>query len=236
MPQKNEFKYDREAIFKDFNNGISVNQIMNKYGISRSSFWRIIRIITNTKPREYKKVNKLLTKEFLEEHYVRLKKPVYFIAKEFNIKSSNSVKMSLIKHGFKLVHDRKRKHARLRDYEGFRWRGCGEIGLKAFNIIKRGADKRNIEFNITIEYVWNLFLKQNRKCALSGVDICFNQIENGTNQQTASLDRIDSLKGYTEDNVQWVHKIVQKLKWDFPEKDFINWCSLIANNTKDKKC
>lgn len=32
--------------------------------------------------------------------------------------------------------------------------------------------------------------------------------------QTASLDRIDSSKGYTIDNVWWIHKQLNWMKWD----------------------
>ena len=39
---------------------------------------------------------------------------------------------------------------------------------------------------------------------------------------TASLDRIDSKKGYIEGNVQWVHKNVNKMKMDLDEKEFFS--------------
>jgi hypothetical protein len=46
------------------------------------------------------------------------------------------------------------------------------------------------------------------------------------------LDRIDSSKGYTIDNVQWVHKIVNIMKHDVEEKEFFNWCKLITERNK----
>ena len=93
--------------------------------------------------------------------------------------------------------------------------------------IRTSAKKRNINLNISIEYAWELFKKQNGKCSLSGMDIYFS-----TNNQygTASLDRIDSQKGYIEGNVQWIHKDINWMKNDFKQEDFIKYCKLIAVN------
>ena len=71
--------------------------------------------------------------------------------------------------------------------------------------------------------------KYNRKCALSGIEIKFitSNSEYCSKEQTASLDRIDSTKGYTLDNVQWVHKAVNNMKMNLTDQNFINWCSII---------
>lgn len=45
---------------------------------------------------------------------------------------------------------------------------------------------------------------------------------------TASLDRIDSSKGYIEGNVQWVHKYVNVMKWDFSMEEFLDICRKIC--------
>ena len=82
-----------------------------------------------------------------------------------------------------------------------------------------------MEFNITIEYVADLYKKQEGRCAISGMDIDIQ----GTpwKGQTGSLDRIDSSKGYVEGNVQWVHKIVNEMKWDLEEEEFFSIVKLI---------
>jgi len=113
------------------------------------------------------------------------------------------------------------------------WAGYGELSGEYFNNIKYGAIARNLEFNITIEQIWELFLKQNRKCILSGVGLKFNSYSR-VNDGTASLDRIDSSKGYIEGNVQWVHKAVNYMKWDKTDKDFIKWCDIISEYNKQK--
>jgi len=95
---------------------------------------------------------------------------------------------------------------------GSNWRGYGEIGLTYFNSIKYGAKSRNLEFKLTIEDLWNLFLKQGKKCALSGLELTMFRCIKNQNQGNASLDRINSLKGYTIDNVQWIHKDINQMK------------------------
>lgn len=106
------------------------------------------------------------------------------------------------------------------------WRGYGELSQKHFNGIKLSAKFRKLDFSITIEYLWNLFLKQNKKCALSGIELQFKK--NHKNMTTASLDRIDSSKGYIEGNVQWVHKDVNLMKQKFGQQLFLFYCETIA--------
>jgi len=71
-----------------------------------------------------------------------------------------------------------------------------------------------------------IFLEQDKKCALTNLDI-----EMGT---TASLDRIDSSKGYINGNIQWLHKNVNQMKWDLNQSHFISLCELIVENNKIK--
>ena len=107
------------------------------------------------------------------------------------------------------------------------WNGCGEISGNIWNRIKQNAQGRNIPFTITPEEIWNIFIKQNRKCALTGVDLHFNKNRCREENTNASLDRIDSTKGYSADNVQWVHKDVNNIKWDFSEKELLEWVEKI---------
>jgi len=51
-------------------------------------------------------------------------------------------------------------------------------------------------------------------------------------QQTASLDRIDSSKGYIEGNVQWVHRKINMMKQSYTQEEFIELCqAVVRNNT-----
>lgn len=105
----------------------------------------------------------------------------------------------------------------------------GEILCK----IKNNAYVRNIEYNVSKEYLWNLYLLQNKKCALSGVDIKFgNKYKKLTT--TASLDRIESSSGYVEGNVQWVHKHINMMKRQLNNREFLDWCKTTTNYNENK--
>src|SRR5581483_11893458 len=109
----------------------------------------------------------------------------------------------------------------------FSWKGHGEISKVFFNNIKKHAREKGREFNISIEYIWDLFLKQNKKCAYSGRELNF-PCRRGDIKGTASLDRIDSREGYIQNNVQWIHKTINTMKSDISEPEFLGFCNEIA--------
>lgn len=128
-----------------------------------------------------------------------------------------------IRHPEKYLLCRKCK---IRGKNNYLWNGHEEISGDIFYKIKHGADIRDIPFNLTKEFLWKLFLKQDRKCALSGMKIALKVLRR--DKSTASLDRIDSNKGYTEDNVQWIHKDVNLMKNAFAQDYFISVCKLVS--------
>lgn len=104
-----------------------------------------------------------------------------------------------------------------------------------WNKIKTDAQKRNLEMSITKEYALSVFMNQGGICALSGQILSFPKSEY-TRQKfadgTASLDRIDSSKGYIEGNIQWIHKDIQRMKWNFSDDELYNLCTMITNYDK----
>ena len=112
-----------------------------------------------------------------------------------------------------------KKHAGFTGYE--------EIHGNTWTMIKKNARTRNISFTVSIETAWNLYLQQDRRCALTGVPIAF--AKKIKSKRTASLDRIDSTKSYTADNIQWVHRVVNLMKASMFQPDFIGWCQAVAN-------
>jgi hypothetical protein len=135
--------------------------------------------------------------------------------------------LSLVKHQstkcFKCGHGNKgEKH--------HSFKGHKEIPGSWF---RRYLNKRNKwEFNITLEDVYNLWIKQNKKCNLSGLDISFLNLKINSYDLvcTASLDRIDSKRGYLKDNIQLVHKDVNMMKKEYDQDYFIKICKLIGKN------
>lgn len=77
-----------------------------------------------------------------------------------------------------------------------------------FNQLKQSAQKRNIPFNLTMSDLNNLSFPIT--CPILGIPLVFN---NGTPQDNSySVDRIDSSKGYTKDNIVVVSYRANKLK------------------------
>lgn len=108
------------------------------------------------------------------------------------------------------------------------WEGVGDLSGAMFHRIREGAKSRGIDFQITKEYLWELFENQGAACALSGVPITL--VRTPTIKGTASLDRVDSSGPYCPGNVQWVHKDVNKMKQDLDERVFLAWCTRIHEN------
>jgi len=117
------------------------------------------------------------------------------------------------------------------------FKGIGNLAGAYITEIKRSAKNRELEFNIDTQYLWDLLLFQNFKCALTGESITVSK--NWRKYEfTASLDRIDSTKGYIPGNLQWVHKIVNRLKSNFQENELYFWVEKIylhKNRWKIKK-
>lgn len=109
------------------------------------------------------------------------------------------------------------------------FKGCGELPMSLWNRIKSGAKRRNMEFTITIDYAWDLFLKQNRCCVLTKMPLELFSVIHKKIQGSASLDRIDSSKGYIKGNVQWIHKDVNMMKGNYNQSYFIELCKKIAS-------
>lgn len=82
---------------------------------------------------------------------------------------------------------------------------------------------RTLSCSITIIDLYDLWIKQDRKCAISGLPLEIAK------NSTASIDRIDPSKGYIEGNVQWVHRTINRMKWDMNQQDFVKWCKMVAS-------
>lgn len=96
--------------------------------------------------------------------------------------------------------------------------------------IKWNAKTRALEFSLTKQLLWELYQRQNGKCALSGLLIGFanTSSEHTNGKTTASLDRIDSTIGYLPTNVQWVHKEINRMKGQLSDAEFKKLCSLVV--------
>lgn len=117
-----------------------------------------------------------------------------------------------------------------------RWTGYGKISGEFWDNILRGARglkgrKHSVPMTISIKQAWELFVKQDGKCALSGIVLEMSSVRS---LHTASLDRIDSSKGYVKGNIQWVHKDINMMKRTYSQQHFVNMCKLVASNLQNQ--
>lgn len=105
-----------------------------------------------------------------------------------------------------------------------------EIPTSWFNKYRLGAKGRGLEFSIVEQDVFEKLEKQGYKCALSGQDISFKTRRGKSHR--ASIDRIDSSKGYIRDNIQIVAKELNMMKLDHSQADFIELCKKVAEYNK----
>jgi hypothetical protein len=116
--------------------------------------------------------------------------------------------------------------------------GEGHVSFKGFKEIRgsfwskcqRSALVREIPFELDIEDAWDLFEKQNRRCALSGIPLSFGP--RYSTSANASLDRIDSSKSYAVGNIQWVHKVINIMRNTLSIDEFIEWCRRVGDFTR----
>lgn len=123
------------------------------------------------------------------------------------------------------------KYKRKLGKDNYKFTGYEKITGYQWCVIKINAKKRNIDFDLDIKDAYELLVKQDFKCKLSGLDI---ELSKGFKKKswTATLDRIDSKKGYTIDNVQWLHKDINTMKWAFSQEQFLNYCKIITEKIK----
>lgn len=102
----------------------------------------------------------------------------------------------------------------------------GNLTLTQYTKLKKSAEKRGYEFSVSIEYLWNLYISQNKKCSITGDSI--------EDVRKASLDRIDSSLGYIEGNVQWVTYRANVSKHTMTMLELYDFCRKVLNHANQQ--
>ena len=95
---------------------------------------------------------------------------------------------------------------------------------------RKGAKRRNIDFNLTFDDYKALYEKQQGLCALSGIEMTL--LHGTTKQQNPtkiSTDRIDNNKGYSKDNIQLIAWQANCAKGTWTTEQLIEMCKNIAS-------
>ncbi len=110
------------------------------------------------------------------------------------------------------------------------WRGFGRIGADYVSDLRRGAHRRSMECPILEETTANLQYLDSLvvdTCPLSGLPLTYPKRARDRSA-TASLDRIDPKQGYVRGNVRWIHKDINRIKWDLSDEVFLSFARDIA--------
>ena len=96
----------------------------------------------------------------------------------------------------------------------------------------KNSKKRFKDFNLTLEYLKQLWEEQKGICPYTGIQLCLAEYKANHNDPiyTASLDRIDSSKGYTIGNVQFISTAINYMKNTMSHEETINLCNIIAKH------
>lgn len=107
--------------------------------------------------------------------------------------------------------------------------------VRLYNGARNRAKKKGWEFNITPEFIYQKLLPL--KCEVTNLNLSLDrELIHKANALAPSLDRIDSSKGYTLDNVQIVCWWYNAMKQDWSEeivKKLLTNCKI--NNEEYKK-
>lgn len=97
---------------------------------------------------------------------------------------------------------------------------------------KSSCKKRNVQFDITYQEVFDLYEKQHGLCAISDLEMTHNHLsgQHSKDFHNLSIDRIIPGKGYTKDNIQLVCLMVNMMKLDLKEETFHQLCAIVAQN------
>ena len=107
--------------------------------------------------------------------------------------------------------------------------------MKEFARRVKNRKKKFFE-ELDIEKIIEIWKYQNGKCKFTNVDLILprdNRYKSTSNNYKASLDRIDSKKPYTIDNIQFVSYTVNNLKLDMTDDDVANFFKIVKSLNLD---
>ena len=85
------------------------------------------------------------------------------------------------------------------------------------------------------EPLLSLKIKQKYKCALTGIKLTCLRANGIKFKTNASIDRINSDLGYNVDNIQLVCSVVNSLKSNLTNHEYIRWCKKVVKEDALRK-
>ena len=98
--------------------------------------------------------------------------------------------------------------------------------VKTFLAYLLSKARRRKSCDVTIEQLLQIWHQQSGKCALTGWEMTM-QLGKGQISTNASIDRIDSTIGYTNNNVQLVCRAANVAKSNLTQENFVRLCEAV---------
>ncbi len=119
-------------------------------------------------------------------------------------------------------------------YDISRHSGNRNDGYTKFRYHFRNISKRTKELDITVENLKEVWENQKGICPYLGIELHLNSYGKIKKDPitSASLDRIDSSKGYVKGNLQWISRAMNYLKNDMSEQQVFEIMDLIYKQKK----
>lgn len=100
-----------------------------------------------------------------------------------------------------------------------------------FHGLKDRSNRKNMDCDIDLQYLHELWDKQKGLCALSGIPMTY-YFDSGRVPTNLSVDRIDSGLGYIKGNIQLVCMAVNQMKSDLTIEQLKYFCKSILEYQK----
>jgi len=101
--------------------------------------------------------------------------------------------------------------------------------------VDKSRSRNLYEYNIDTVFLKELWEKQNGKCPYTGIQMILPESKKSFRKcrsiEKASLDRIDSSKGYIKGNVEFVCQGINFAKHDYSKEDVLQFVRKIRNPT-----
>lgn len=93
------------------------------------------------------------------------------------------------------------------------------------------ANRESWDFDLTVDFLEDMWLEQKGICAISGVQMVLTSPTGKRfSNDVVSIDRIDSYGGYTQDNIWLVSSKVNYAKGVQSYEEFLEMCRQIVRN------
>ena len=131
-----------------------------------------------------------------------------------------------------MSEEHKRKNSeRIKQFSG---NGGKRDELSPFREVLRKCSRRNKEVTLTLNEIKEVWEKQLGKCPYTGWTLSLPPSTGKRGKatpRTASLERIDSIKGYVKDNIEFVALIANYAKNTFTKDEVLDFCKTIKQNS-----